>query len=454
MADHAYRAEEWALAYLYSRRAAARAQAGSRNTEAKGYIFRALHAAEALGPTPQNIRRLASAQLQLVPSLFALGQHRDARDHLNESLKTARLIGNTALEARISSNVALMHWITGDHARAIRADRTALRISRMNRERDQQIASTIRMGMLFCETGHYATAERLLRRGLHLIPHNRVREKFGLLGTAAVGARAYLARTNAEIGRFQAAVNLGDESIELSETCADPFSRAFANIFTGLVLVRQGDYRRANPILRAGVSLCERARLRLLQPLGEAAQGYVAWQLEQNRTNARGMLEKAVSTARTQNLAARRSLILSWLAEVNAREGRLSDAEIHAVKALRLARKNCERGQEAWALWILGEIHARCAKEDPQEAIAHYANAKRLAKRCGMRPLVAHSCLGLSRAFCHIHNDARAALYATQAKKYYKEMGLRRLARQAEGILSRTKSSNPVAATTYSAATS
>ena len=425
MADHAYRAEEWVRAYLYNRQAAARAQATSQNIEAKGYLSRALYAAEALGSSPQNLRRLAATQLQLVPSLLALGQLSEAGEHLTESLDTASHIGNLRLQSRISSNIALLRWITGDYARAIRADRTALQFARKSRDSDQQVASTVRIGMLFCEAGHYHTAERLLRRGLALIPPEREFEKFGLLGIAAIGARAYLARAYAELGHFRSAITIGVESIDMAMRSSDPFSRAFACLSTAVVLIRQGEFSRALPVVHSGMAICEQARLRLLQPLGQACHAYITWNLGQRRDDARNRLRKAVEHSTTQNLTARRSLFLCWLADIDRLESRQDEAIARASEALALASTSCERGHEAWAHWTLAETLAGAPKSQSGKAIEHFTAARQRAKRHGMRTLVSLCDFGLSRLLAASGKSDDASRYAAQAKTAFDEMGLR-----------------------------
>ncbi len=425
MADHADRAEDWMRAYTYNRRAAARAQADSQNAEARSSLSRALYAAEALGSSPANLRRLAATQLQLAPSLLALGQLDEAHDHLDEAMDTASHINNPRLQAQISSNTALLHWIRGDYAKAIRADRKGFQYARSCDHKDQQVASTIRMGMLFCEAGHYRMAERLLRRGLQMIPANRAYDKFGLLGVAAIGARAYLARVYAELGQFRSALSIGVESIVMASHSADLFSHAFACLSTGVVLIRQGEFDRALPVVGKGLDICDRARLRLLQPLGQAAHAYVLWNLGERRDEARLSLQQAVELSARHNLSARRSLFLCWLAELDRLESRNDEAAVHAQQALDLAKENRERGQEAWAHWTLAKAVASGGNGHSEEAIRHFGEAQKRAKRREMHTLMSLCDLSLSKTLAAIGRIHDASRHANRAKNAFDAMGLR-----------------------------
>ena len=77
----------------------------------------------------------------------------------------------------------------------------------------------------------------------------------------------------------------------------------------------------------------------------------------------------------------------------------LEDARACADRALTLARERGERGYEAWALRLLGEIASHHDRPDVATAEAHYGAAMALASELEMRPLVAHCHLGLGRLY-------------------------------------------------------
>ena len=73
-----------------------------------------------------------------------------------------------------------------------------------------------------------------------------------------------------------------------------------------------------------------------------------------------------------------------------------------------LAREHGERGHEAWALRLLGEIAAQGDPLDATQAERHYREAGALASELGMRPLQARCQLGLGR----LRRDRAAVLGA------------------------------------------
>jgi tetratricopeptide (TPR) repeat protein len=95
-----------------------------------------------------------------------------------------------------------------------------------------------------------------------------------------------------------------------------------------------------------------------------------------------------------------------------------------AGRALDLARAHKERGHEAWALRLLGEVAAHQAPPEIEPAAHHYRQALALAEELGMRPLVAHCHLGLGTLYTTTDQwqQARAAL--TTAIDLYRAMDM------------------------------
>jgi tetratricopeptide (TPR) repeat protein len=105
------------------------------------------------------------------------------------------------------------------------------------------------------------------------------------------------------------------------------------------------------------------------------------------------------------------------LAEAQVRIGRLEEAHALAERALVLARAHQERGHEAYALRLLGELAACRGPQERALAAAHYQHALALAEELGMRPLVAHCHRGLGTLYASTgqREQARAALAAAIA---------------------------------------
>jgi tetratricopeptide (TPR) repeat protein len=123
------------------------------------------------------------------------------------------------------------------------------------------------------------------------------------------------------------------------------------------------------------------------------------------------------------------------LGEAQLLAGHLESAQSLAERALALAREPQERGHQAYALRLLGEIASHRETPEAEQAEAHYRQALALAEELGMRPLQAHCHLGLGTLYAQIgqREQARAAL--TAAIDLYRTMDMTFWLPQAEAVL-------------------
>jgi tetratricopeptide (TPR) repeat protein len=106
--------------------------------------------------------------------------------------------------------------------------------------------------------------------------------------------------------------------------------------------------------------------------------------------------------------------------------GKLEEAASLASLALDFSRRHAERGNEARALYVLGEIASYDDSVDVERAVAHYQQAMALAEELRMRPLLAHCHAGLGKLYCKTGNlqQAKAHLKDGIALMREMEMGL------------------------------
>ena len=119
--------------------------------------------------------------------------------------------------------------------------------------------------------------------------------------------------------------------------------------------------------------------------------------------------------------------------------GRLEEAQALAERALALTRAHQERGNEAYALRLLGEITAR--RGPPERALAegHYHQALALASELGMRPLLAHCHLGLGTLYVKTGKREQARLELSTAIALYHAMDMTFWLPQAEAALAQVE---------------
>src|SRR5262249_38833749 len=100
----------------------------------------------------------------------------------------------------------------------------------------------------------------------------------------------------------------------------------------------------------------------------------------------------------------------------------LEDAHAVAEGALAHARAYQERGDEAYALRLLGEIAARREPPESAQAEAAYHQALTLAEELGMRPLMAHCHRGLGTLYAATGQREQARTALSTAIEMYRSM--------------------------------
>ena len=118
------------------------------------------------------------------------------------------------------------------------------------------------------------------------------------------------------------------------------------------------------------------------------------------------------------------SLSIVWLSEGYLLSGRLEEAREHAERAVELARKHKERGHEAWALKLLGDIALHRDPPDIEHAEARYGQAFALSDELGMRPLQAHCHVGLGNIYVAMGSTEQARAELSSAIELFRSMDM------------------------------
>jgi tetratricopeptide (TPR) repeat protein len=127
------------------------------------------------------------------------------------------------------------------------------------------------------------------------------------------------------------------------------------------------------------------------------------------------------------------------LGEAQLQAGLLEEAHAVTEQALTLAREHQERGNEAYALRLLGDIAARRDPQEGEPAVAHYQQALTLADALGMRPLLAHCHRSLGTLYLKIERPEQAQAELAAAMALYRAMDMTFWLPQAEAALAQVE---------------
>ena len=260
------------------------------------------------------------------------------------------------------------------------------------------------------------------------------RERFGEIVLPTVHAWARLAGCHAELGLFAEGRAFGDEGLRMAEVVDHPASLMGASWGVGLLALRQGDLPRALPRLERALGICREAALTVWFPWMAAALG-AAYTLSGRVADSVPLLIQARAQTMATETVGEQTLCSLPLGEAQVLAGRLGEAQVLAEHTLALARAHQQRGHEAYALRLLGDIAARRDPPECAPAEVYYRQALALAEDLGMRPLQAHCYQGLGAWYATVgqHEQARAAL--TTAIELYRAMAMTLWLPQVEATL-------------------
>ena len=111
-------------------------------------------------------------------------------------------------------------------------------------------------------------------------------------------------------------------------------------------------------------------------------------------------------------------LCLDVLAQAALLDGQVEAARRAADRAVEVARRYEQRESEVHVLAVLGLI---AAEDASPEAEGHYRAALLLGEELGMRPLVAHCHLGLSKLYWRTAKYEQAREHLITATTMYRE---------------------------------
>jgi tetratricopeptide (TPR) repeat protein len=418
LAHHACRGEVWPKAVAYLRQAGAKASARSALHEAVGYFEQAL---AALGHLPESEDTLAQAidiRVDLRNVLYPLGEFGRLSNYLREADALAAALNDQSRLAWVSCHLSTFAWLTGDPDHAVESAQRARAIAHSVGEVALEVEATHRLGITHWTMGDYHRATECFAAVGEFVQGDLLQERFGLYYVPSAISKTLSAVCLAELGEFREAIPLAEEGVRIAEAVNHPFTVATAYFGLGHAYLRQGDFDQAIPTLEHSLDLCRKWQTQMLFPMVAPDLGHVYAHADRV-TEALAFLEQVFHQATSIGYVAFQAIRAAWLSHAYLLAGRRGEAAGAAACGLALARRHKERGHEAWALRLLGEIAASGEWPEAEQAEARYRQALALAEELGMRPLQARCHFGLGTLYQRVgrHEVARAEL-ATAAELY------------------------------------
>jgi tetratricopeptide (TPR) repeat protein len=438
LAHHALRGEVWAKALAYGRQAGEKTMARSAHREAVGYLEQALSALSHLPEHRDTLEQAIDLRLALRSALRPLGDSGRILAYLREAETLAVALNDPRRLGRVSLFLSHHFRIMGAYDQAIAAAQRAVVLATAGGEVVLQALANRYLGRAYQAQGDYPRAIDCLRQSVASLDGAQHRERFGRVILPAVLSRTWLATCHAELGTFAEGSALGEEGLRIAEEVHHPASLAFASWAIGLLSLRQGDLPRALPLLERAVGICQDADLPFYFPWMAAALG-TAYTLGGRVADAMPLLTQALEQTTAMEMGGFQALCRLALGEARLLAGRLEDAHALAEQALAHAREHQERGNQTYALRLLGDIAARRDPPEGEPAVAHYHQALTLADELGMRPLLAHCHRGLGSLYAKTGHPEQARAELSAAIALYRAMEMQFWLPQAEAALAQVE---------------
>jgi tetratricopeptide (TPR) repeat protein len=214
-----------------------------------------------------------------------------------------------------------------------------------------------------------------------------------------------------------------EAALEIADRTEGPLAQVWASYTLGRIHCVRGHFAQALPCLERAASLLERGRFPIYAPRVLASLGTV-YTVTGRPKDGLALLERAATEGEADRILYEHAMVLIQLGEARLEES-LEDAERRATEALTLARRHGERGNEAWAVHLLGLVAAAHPSAHDDTALTHATRALTLASELGMRPLVAHCHLALGKLYRRIGQREQASEHLATATTMYREMDMR-----------------------------
>jgi tetratricopeptide (TPR) repeat protein len=407
---HYFAAEDWEAAVEPLLAGGRHAAGRCAFREAAVCFDKALTALERVPRGTDWTARVVDVRLELRLMYTSLGDHQSAIAQLRTCRTLAREAGDAIRLGWVHASLASCLTLVGQHDEAVEAGLRALDDARATGVVPLQVWANYYLGIAYYVRGDYRLARECLTSNVRVLADDPTagggRQRFA----APVVSRAMLAAALAELGAFEEGEAHTMDAIGEADALGDAEGLALACFGAGAIHVRSGAFERGLAELQRGLDIC---RARDMPLIGGLIVGAIAYGLL-----FLGRGEEALALLESTTVADSYPIARTTLAHAHLLAGRVGTAREHAARAHAECVRRRERGSEAWALRLLGEVAAASEPPDLAAAGASYRRSLELAEELGMRPLMAHCHLGLAKSTSEAGSAAAQAHLAAAVEQY------------------------------------
>jgi len=426
VAQHAFRGELWSKAAGYFSKAAEKALTRSAHRDGVAAMEQALAALQHLPRTRERLEQAVDLRLKLRAPLIFLGEHERTLNYVREAENLAGELDDPLRRGWIAFATSVPVATLEGPEQALADAQRAHSIAEEALDMPLECAACYALGAIFLWLGRYREAIPHLSRCVEILRsyfQGRKGEHGGdtamvLIRHLPSVAGGFASFCLTELGKFREALAWAEEALAVTEAMDSPFGRANACSFLGFVHLRQGHLEPAVSRLEQCLAILRAADLPVLLVQMAMRLGY-AYVLSGRVNEAIALLEEGRDLGDSSRNWVWVPLTHAHLAEAYALAGRFEDALRTGNRAIELTQRYKERSYEAWAHYLLGNVHAlRRPEADARSAHARYLTALAISEELEMRPLNAQCHLALGS----LPNEEERRAHLNQAAGMFREM--------------------------------
>ena len=341
---------------------------------------------------------------------------------MREAESLAQRLGDQQRLGRVWAHLAHCHWWLGDPDRAVEFGNLAHRSAVERRDNALDVLATARLAQAHFTLGEHTRVIELLGRHIESLG-TETNEGVNVPGLGAVMYGLFTVLSLTSRGDHRQAKAVSERSYQIAVAADHPVSLAMATMGQGIAPLALGDFSEAIRQLEKGLEIVEEKNLDFQRAWTKGFLGHAYVQHGRVEQGIR-LLRQTLEHDAAMNMMMIQPRDLIALSEAYHLAGRHAEAIEEAQHALDLIRVHRQRGWEAYALRVMGEIHGVGQSPDIGAAESYYRGANAIAEELEMRPLQAHCHLGLGKLAGLANNPAQAETHIKTAMELYQEMDM------------------------------
>ena len=386
--------EVWDKVVRYAGDAAEKAAGLCVDSKALEFYELALDALRHLPEDAETARVGIDLRLAMRAPLWRSGRPELLYTLFKEAEDLATRFGHTDRLDSVYAFLVQYYWARGEHDQALDYGRRCLERAEARGDLGLRITGLFYTGHSLQSLGRYAESVKTYHEVLALLEGPRVTERFGLSGLPYPCACAHAAEALSDLGDYAGALALFDRGDGVANAAEHLYTKMVLAGFRGVVLVKAGRLADAIAVLEPAVAICREKNFygQIINTLRYLAAAYVA---SGRAREGLPLIHESIEMQERASVSVVRGSQWTTVALAHLELGELDQAEQAITTALDFCERQAERGYEAWARCVAGEIAAR--RGDRATAMQFLDEARNIAEELAMRPLLERCLAAIKR---------------------------------------------------------